>query len=1183
MILRESLPEPLSGSKMSFVHLHIHSHYSLLQASCTIPALLDKALEFKIPALALTDYGNMFGALEFYFEAKKKEIKPILGMESYYVEDMNQKSSIKGEGFRNHARAFKSLVLLAKNKKGYRNLCCVSTESYQKGFYFVPRADYSLFEKHKEGLIALTGGGRSRLAWLFHNQGRDSALQEIIKLKKIFGSDLYLQLHPKGIPACEDYNLFLASAGEREGIPLTAGGDVHYIEKKDSLIQDVLFCIGTNRTLYDKERAKLGPPEFYLKSPEEMQASFQDKPELSSFYKTACEKTLEIADRCSIQFQIKDKQGRPIYHLPQLVQKKDTLKSLTEKGLALRFKEAEERQEGISPEKKKEYFDRIKYELEIIESMGFNGYFHIVYDFINWAKKHNIPVGPGRGSGASSLVSYCLGITDLDPMPLNLIFERFLNPERISMPDFDIDFCQESRQKVIDYITEKYGSDCSSHVITYGRLSVRAALRDVGRVLALSYSEVDQISKMIPDILGITLKEALKKEPRLKEQAEEDPKIAELLHLTGLLEGLIRHVGIHAAGIIIADNPIINYAPLYKGSEGENVIQYDLKYAEKIGLVKFDFLGLKTLTHIAETIRLIKESKGKSIHPRQISLKDSGIYEIMSEGDTVGIFQFEGAGFTDLLIKSQPTCFEDIIAINALCRPGPMNMIPSYLDRKKGRVPVDYIFPELEPVLRETYGIIVYQEQVQQIAVKIAGYSYGEADVLRRAMGKKIRSVMEKQKNRFLEGAKKKNYNLKKAEELFDLMAEFAKYGFNKSHAAAYCVLAAQTAWLKKYHPVEFLASQMSIEQNDSDKLVNYIRDAKKHGFSVASPHVNGSFHKFSARGKEISFSMGAIKGMGVSSAKEIVRARETLREKTFSSLEEFFETVDLKKINKKTFESLIKSGALDGLGYERREIFENIDKFNYYALKQTEDRGTGQQSLFSKELEKEDRVHISNRGAWPRKDKLAYEKEVFGFYLNDHPMKALEGLEKSLGCYSVSQLTKKKESPQIIDTLAMISNVKEILTKKKSQLMAFGLIEDGFSSLEIIFFPEVYEKAKPLFMQTGGVFHVSGRLQKKEGALSGQLTAEKVSSLDDFLKSVQKVQFNLSPNMDQKRLYQLKDILTKSEKGETQVSLTVSLPKENCFVEMDTKNFGPIEVSHVFLQKVRKVFQNSKGIHLLR
>ena len=1128
---------------MSFSHLHVHSHYSLLQASCTIPALVDKALKYKMPALALTDYGNMFGALEFYFSAKKKGIKPILGMEAYYVEDYDKKETLKGDFFRNPMKGFKTLVLLAKNQEGYKNLCSISSTSYQRGFYFVPRADYALFEQKKEGLIALTGGGRSRLAHLYHTKGKDSAMAEIKKLSAIFGSHLYLQLQAKGIPSCEDYNLFLAEVGKEKNIPLVAGGDVHYIEKADSLVQDVLFCIGTNRTLYDKDRSKLGDPEFYFKSSEEMHSLFKDNGSLSSVYQEACDRTLDIQEQCSIEFQIEDSAGNPIYHLPQLVQKTESLKSLTEKGLELRFKEALERKEELSPEKKEEYIRRINYELEIIESMGFKGYFLIVHDFIKWAKQNHIPVGPGRGSGASSLVSYCLGITDLDPMPLNLIFERFLNPERISMPDFDIDFCQENRHKVIDYITEKYGFDCSSHVITYGRLSVRAAIRDVGRVLALSYSDVDQIAKLIPDVLGITLKEALKKEPRLKEMAEEDPKIGELLHLTGLLEGLIRHVSIHAAGIIIADNPIVNYAPLYKGAEGENVIQYDLKYAEKIGLIKFDFLGLKTLTQIAETIRLIAQNQGKEIHLKQISLKDSGIYEIMSSGNTVGIFQFEGASFTDLLIKSQPTCFEDIIAINALCRPGPMSMIPSYLDCKKGRTPVEYLFPQLEPILKETYGIIVYQEQVQQIAVEIAGYSYGEADVLRRAMGKKISSVMKKQKHRFLEGAKKKNYNSKKAEQLFDLMAEFAKYGFNKSHAAAYCVLAAQTAWLKRYYPVEFLASQMSIEQSDSDKLIKYIRDAKKHGFPVLSPHVNSSFDHFKVEGKNIIFSMGAIKGLGLSSAKEIVRARESLNNKKFSSLEEFFETVDLRKINKKTLESLIKSGAVDGLGYTREDIFENTEKFIQHAGKRKEDHSAGQQSLFEVDLQEEEKIYLTKGEPWTRTDTLAYEKEVFGFYLNDQPMKAIEGFESSLGCKKLSDLANSPEDSRVVETLAMISNVKEILTKKNSKLMAFALVEDGFSSMELIFFPEVYEQFKPLLLRTGEVFHVTGRLQKRGGASSCQLVAEKILFLNDFLKTLKSVQLDLYPDMGKEKLMALKQLLSKKEKGETSVSLRVHIP----------------------------------------
>ena len=1167
---------------MSFVHLHVHSHYSLLQAACSIPALIKKCVEYKMPAMALTDYGNMFGALDFYFEAIDKGINPILATEMYYVKDLNTKERPEGQNFRNPAKMYKTLVLLASNLEAYKNLCCLNTEANQKGFYFVPRADYKVLDKYKKGLIALTAAGRGQVPWLFKHKGKDFAFEEIKKLKKIFGHNLYLEFMPKGILDCKKYNLFLAEVAHSLKLKCVATGDVHYVEKKDSLIQDVLSCIGSNQILANKDRYRLGPSEFYFKSSQQIRDLFKSDSDLHSLYQTACDNSLNIANQCKIRFQIKDKQGRLIYHLPQLIKGEESLKSLTQKGLTVRLKEAQLRGEEIPQDKQKHYLNRIDYELDIIERMGFKGYFHIVYDFINWAKKNKIPVGPGRGSGASSLVSYCLGITDLDPLPLNLIFERFLNPERISMPDFDIDFCQENRFRVIDYINKKYGLDCSSHVITYGRLNVRAAIRDVGRVMALGYSDVDKVAKLIPNILGITLKEALKKEPRLKEMAEEDPKIEELFQLAGLLEGLIRHVSIHPAGIIIADHPIVNYAPLYRGSEGENVIQYDLKSAEKIGLVKFDFLGLKTLTHIAETLRLIKENQNKIVTTEQISLKDPGIYEIMSRGDTIGIFQFEGAGITDLLIKSQPTCFEDIIAINALYRPGPMSMIPTYLDRKKAREPVKYIFPQLEPILKETYGIVVYQEQVQQIAVEIAGYSYGEADVLRRAMGKKIRSVMQKQKHRFLDGARKKGYQLKKAEQLFELMAEFAKYGFNKSHAAAYCVLAAQTAWLKHYYPVEFLASQMTIEQNDSDKLSLYIRDVKEHGFGIKAPHINSSFHYFSIEKKAIRFSLSAVKGIGLSSAKEIVRARESLKDKKFSSLIEFFDTVDSKKINKKTLDSLIKCGAFDGFKYNRKEIFENTDKFISYSAKRSEDYGSGQQSLFENTLKNEDQVKISHLESWPYKESLFYEKQVFGFYLNDHPMKVLENLHQSLNCQNLSQLKQSKSQLEGVKTLAMMTSVREIVTKKKGRLMAFALLEDGISSLEVILFPEIYEQIKPLLATEGDVFCIKGRLKKDRGT-GNQLVAESLIPLDDFLKQeISHLRLELWPEMKTQDLKNLKALLAKTPAGKAQVALQIYISQQKALVDIDSKgHIRDIEISHDFLQKVYKILKSSKRIKI--
>ena len=1167
---------------MSFTHLHVHSHYSPLQSSCTIPTLVDKCVEYGMDSVALTDYGNMFGALEFYFACKDKGINPILGTEMYYVDDLAKKVGHKNLNFRDPTKTSKTLVLLAKDNTGYKNLCHISTVAYQQGFYFVPRADYKVLEKYKEGIIAFTGGQRSRVADLFHKKGKDSALKEIQKLKNIFGENFYLQFHPKGIKNCLEYNSFLVEVSKKENIKMIAGNDVHYVEKKEHIVQDVLFCIGINRTLSDRERSKLGSKEFYFKDTQTMENMFDDT-DFSSEYKEACKQTSEIAKQCFVEFKVKDEKGNPIYHLPQAAEgrKQKSLRSLAEEGLKKRFQEAESRNENISDERKKEYKERLNYELKIISDMGFNGYFYIVQDFIHWAKNNQVPVGPGRGSGASSLVSYSLGITDLDPMPLNLIFERFLNPERISMPDFDIDFCQENRPRVIEYINEKYGYDCTSHVITYGKLNVRAAIRDVGRVLGLSYGEVDRIAKMIPNILGITLDETLKKEPRFQDLREEDPQIGELLDLTGMIEGLIRNVGIHAAGIIIADTPIVDYAPLYKGSEGENVIQYDLKCSEKIGLIKFDFLGLKTLTHIQSTIDLIKKNQGKDVSLKDISLKDDGIYHVMAQGDTVGVFQFEGFGITDLLMKAQPTCFEDIIAINALYRPGPMSMIPDYLDRKKGKVPPQYIFKKLEPILQETYGIIVYQEQVQQIAVEIAGYSYAEADVLRRAMGKKIVSEMKKQKVKFLEGAKKKGYPDRQSEDLFNLMAEFAKYGFNKSHAAAYCVIAAQTAWLKRYYPLEFFACQLTIDQNDSDKLNKYIQDIRRHNIKIISPHINVSGSQFSIEDGKIVYALGAVKGVGSVAAENIAEVRQTLSNKKFENLEQFFETIDVKKVNKKSLESLIKAGALDNLGYNRKDIFENVEKFIKHSNTMKADQLSGQQSLFDAELKEQNLLKIHPSEPWSDSEKMFYEKEVFGFYLNEHPMRAFAKLKQRIGYKKIKDLSLAK-SGKIVQILALVQDIKEVATKN-GKVMAFCKLDDGSNHMEAIVFSRIYEKEKVNLITEGKILCLKGTLQKDDGSDRLRLIIDEVKPLDDFLDHhVKEIKIQIYPNMERQDLEHLKKLLLNSQKGKSQLRIESYVAKNDSFVQIQSSQLPKeIKINHNFLEKIQKVVKTEGSIEI--
>lgn len=1191
---------------MSFSHLHVHSHYSLLKASCTIPNLIDKCLSYGMPALALTDYGNMFGAMEFYFQALEKGINPIIGCEVYYVKDRFQKTKNSNENFRTSTGGANTLVLLAKNNKGYENLCRISTIGYQEGFYFVPRVDYRVLESHKEGLIALTGGQKGSLLSIYRTKGKEGAKEEINRLKSIFSSQFYLSFAPKGIKGAKMYNRFLAHTAIDKKIDLIATNDVHYLEKEESVIEDVLSCIGTNRTLNDSERAKLGPSEFYFKTNKEMSENFGEDSGFSSEYKKACEKTLEIASSCSVRFKLKKSEGDPIYHLPKLSESNpaESLKKLSLKGLKKRFKEAELRGEKITLDEEKTYRERLEKELQTISRMGFDGYFYIVQDFIHWARSEDIPVGPGRGSGASSLVSYSLRITDLDPMPLHLIFERFLNPERISMPDFDIDFCQENRWRVIDYITKKYGKECTSHVITYGHLSVRAALRDVGRVLGLTFQETDQIVKLIPDRLGITLKEALKLEPRLKSLMEEDPQIKQLIQLAGMVEGLIRHVSLHAAGIIIADNPIIEYAPLYKGAENENVIQYDLKHAEKIGLVKFDFLGLKTLTQIKETFRLIEKTQNKKIRAEQISIKDPGIYEIMCQGDTVGVFQFEGQGITDLLIRAQPTCFEDIVAINALYRPGPMNMIPDWLERKKGGA-VNYIFPELEPILNETYGIIVYQEQVQQIAVKIAGYSYGEADILRRAMGKKIQSVMDKQKERFLKGARDANYDLKKSEKLFDLMAEFAKYGFNKSHAAAYCVLAAQTAYLKRYYPIEFFASQMTIDQGDSEKIHKYVKDAGKHNISCIPPHINTSDYNFSVHKGKIHFSLGALKGVGEAAAKEIMETRNHIKDKKFYHLEDFFENVDLRKVNKKALESLIKAGAFDGLGLDRKEVYENYPRFLQHAQQTREDKEAGQQSLFSavSGLAAENHIKLKRKTSWPHKEKLKLEKEIIGFYLSAHPMEPFKGLEKQLGALPIENLEKltppsslqkkpgysngkpsfRQNNFPTAKALGIVSHLKESMTKKSSKIMAFSQLEDSSGSIEVIFFPNVYKEFAPVLLShKESIVSIKGSVRKEQEG-SGRLIVEEVKPIDEVLKKLKLLKLSLPRNTTEDILNRLKILFKKRESGNTVFTVGALLKGGKTFVEIKSKNIpDKITVDQDFLQEIYKVLKSTENIRLV-
>ena len=1082
---------------MSFVHLHVHSQYSLLQATCRFEDMIERALASGMPALANTDLGNMFGAVEFYLKAQSKGIKPILGLEVYLAEGSRWE---KSDGNRGRS-PLRRLVLLAQNAEGYYHLCRLSSIGYKEGFYYKPRIDYEVLKKFHSGLICLSGGIMGEIPWTFQNKGTDLAIRRAQDLKKIFGDRFYLEMNRTGISAWDEINPFLQELSRSEEIPLVAANDVHYVNREDLLAQDVLICIGTNKTLQDESRFTLGSDQFNFKTADEMRALFQDIPE-------ACDRTLEVAERCHFSFKLKDEEGKPIYHLPSYptvgdVSLKEEIQRLSEEGLEKRFEEANERGEEISESEREKYKTRLDYELGVIDQMGFNGYFLIVQDFISWSKENGIPVGPGRGSGAGSIVAYSLGITDIDPMPYNLLFERFLNPERVSMPDFDVDFCQEHRQRVIDYVTEKYGEDSVSQIITYGRLQTRAAIRDVGRVLGMTFDEVDVVSQLIPDRLGITLQEAIDEEPRLREMMEGDPKIGTLIELALKVEGLVRHAGIHAAGVVIADGNIIDHAPVYRGADGENVVQYDMKHAEKVGLIKFDFLGLKTLTHIKDAVRLIKKNRGTQLDVSKISLKDKGIYEIICRGETEGIFQFEGEGISDLIRKAQPKSFEDIMVINALYRPGPMDMIPDYLDHRLGKKKVKYIFPELEEITKDTQGVIVYQEQVQLIASRIANYSLGEADILRRAMSKKIQEEMVRQKDRFLSGAKENGYDTKKAAELFDSMAEFAKYGFNKSHAAAYCVIAAQTAYLKNYYPLEFFAALLSTEMSDTDKVVKYVKAAQKYGIEVEPPNVSHSEYKFTVSEGKIFFSLGAIKGVGGGAVESILEARESMPEKRFPSLESFFESVDLRRINKKVIESLIKAGALDEFGLNRAELMKHYGPFVERAEGQRLDRERGQMSLFSldEELASQDKVQVKKCSPWNRSSCLAYEKEVLGFYLSDHPLNGIKGFIPKWASHTMEDLLNEK-SKSMVRVVGMVTTLREIITKKGTR-MAFGKFEDLTGSAELVVFPDTFAEFE-MDLKSEGAILVSGTLEREEKTC--KILVNKIERVEKLLSQAKRV-----------------------------------------------------------------------------
>ncbi len=1072
--------------KDSFTHLHLHTQYSLLDGAIRLNDLFKRAKELEMPAIACTDHGNMFGGIDFYTRAISAGIKPTLGSEIYFtpgsrhdrrapknLKTLDSQDEVEGKHQIHH------LILLCKNITGYHNLCKLLSKAYQEGFYYKPRADVDLLREFSEGLIATTACLKGEVGYNLFTGQDERAYQAAMKFREIYKDDFYLEIQENGIPEQAIVNEKVIAFAKENSIPLVATNDAHYLTREDAAAQEVLMCIQTGKTFEDEKRMKLSTTEFYLKSPQEMREAFKYIPE-------ACDNTLKIADACNLEIRWQDDKGKQIYLLPKFEIKTaeteaDYFTRLCREGLEERFNGPHFAHLRAKPnwetELKPVYTERLELEIGLIAQMGFTGYFLIVSDFIIWSKSQGIPVGPGRGSGAGSIVAYSLKITNVDPIPYNLLFERFINPERISMPDFDIDFCQDRRQEVIEYVTKKYGEERVGQIITFGTLSAKAVLRDVSRVFALPYSEADALSKLVPEELGIELQDAIDKEPKLKELEDNDPKIRRILQISKRLEGLNRHAGIHAAGVIITNEPLVNYCPLFRGAKGEQVVQFDKDFSEKIGLVKFDFLGLKTLTVISNASKLIQRDLKPDFDIEFVDYTERSVFDLISDGQTVGVFQLESSGMQDLCKRIKPDSIDDITAINALYRPGPMGsgMHLEFAEIKHGQKPELYSFEELKPVLKDTYGIIVYQEQVMNIARVVAGYSLGQADMLRRAMGKKKAEEMQMHKEIFRKGAVERGFDEEKSIQLFELMEKFAEYGFNKSHAVAYSVISFQTAYLKKFYPAQFFAALLGTEINNKDKITSYIQEAKDFGIAILPPDVNESLWLFNVIGDTIRFGLGAIKGVGEGAVEEIVRERT--ENGPFKGFVDFCERVSLKLVNKRVMEALIKVGAFDtSEKFNRKTLLENMELISSFAEKKQEEKLMGQTSLFDMGdavQTSEQQLDIQESAEFDEKQKLSLEAELLGIYVSGHPLFRFKDIMAKLTSMNIAQIQElptvaKPEgfNPRMGDDhdpskrsmviAGMISESKVILTKKGDK-MAFVTFEDLTGKIECLFFPKIF------------------------------------------------------------------------------------------------------------------------------
>jgi len=1073
-----------------FVHLHLHTDYSMLDGACDVEKLVSRVKALGMPAVAMTDHGNIFGAVHFVNAAKAAGVKPIVGCELYVCkkEDHNiERTPPEGDTY-NH------LLVLAENEEGYRNLVKITSEASLRGFYYKPRVSKAFLSGHSQGLIALSGCLKGEVAEFLAEEKYNAARESAATFRDIFGkNNFFLEIQDQGLEQEHKIHPGLFRLEKDLEVPLVATNDSHYLCEDDAHAQDVMVCIQTAKSIQEPNRMKFQGNQFYVKSAEEMVRVFKDSPDVLT-------RTVDIAERCSMRLE-KISSPFPHFDVPGGYTHDSYFEHVTREGFARRLEALRELERGSHLKHPlSDYERRLSREVEIIQQMKFSGYFLIVWDFIRYARERNIPVGPGRGSAAGSLVSYSLGITDLDPLQHELLFERFLNPERVSMPDIDIDFCMNRRGEVIEYVTRKYGRENVAQIITFGTMAAKAAIKDVGRAMDIPYTDVDRIAKMVPTTLNIKLQDAIEESPALKQAYENDTQVRELLDTAKKLEGLVRNAGVHAAGVVIAPRPLTDLVPLHKTKNDEIVTAFDMLAIEKMGLLKMDFLGLTTLTILDDTLKLIAQTRAQQFTLDEIPLEDGETYEkVFCKGLTSGVFQFESHGMRDVLRRYQPSSIEDLTALNALYRPGPIQggMIDDFIERKHGRRKIEYELPELQEILAETLGVIVYQEQVMQVANRLAGYSLGEADLLRRAMGKKKPEEMAQQRERFVQGAVQRGYPQRKIERIFDLMAQFAGYGFNKSHSAAYALLAYHTAYLKTHYPVEFMAALLTSVTGSTDDVVKYINECREMGIPVEPPDINVSDANFTPHGAAIRFGLAAVKNVGHTAIESIVNGRKELGR--YPSIFQFCEKVDLRLLNKRVLESLIKSGAMDSLG-RRAQLMDVIDKAIERAQKVQRDAEFGQHGLFGVFAQQE--AHNGNDRLpetpdWDEHTRLAAEKEILGFFITGHPLEKYRDKLDNFRALTTEEIAALKSTTGKDEIFAggVIANLR-VLKSKKGDYYAQATFEDMSGSVDMLVFPEAYRRLQDKVRLEVPVL-IRGGVRIEEGS-NPKLTVSEITPLEE-------------------------------------------------------------------------------------